>query len=254
VLVGLLVVLLVVIGGVAYAATRTSSSPPATTVAAGPSQTRSPAVADAALAASINLRTSDLPAGWGPVRPTQAGFPTAPPVAQAQAARTLSSCLGSPYPLVAGLFGSSPLPGASGSAASPVFQLVASPGFQMSSSTSIQSTVTDNQVLTGPFASPHFATCFAAYQSTLAAAAVPGATATVQPVTLAVPAGVRTFAYLTTYSSPTRGSEVKGEAWIFGGRSETQLVPTTAGPPVPQAAFASAYDSITARVAKAATR
>ena len=45
-----------------------------------------------------------------------------------------------------------------------------------------------------------------------------------------------------------------GEAFIFGGRTETRLEPTTNGPAVPQAAFAPAYDAVTGRVAQAADK
>jgi hypothetical protein len=93
------------------------------------------------------------------------------------------------------------------------------------------------------------------YQTALASASAPGSVATVQTVTLPVPAGVTTWAFLTTIANPAKGTtQVEGEAYIFGGRDLTRLSPLTNGPPVPQGPFSMAYDAITARVAKALHR
>lgn len=70
-------------------------------------------------------------------------------------------------------------------------------------------------------------------------------------MTLPVPAGVKSFGYLTTFTGPGGQTAVEGEAFIFGGRTESRLEPTTNGPAVPQAAFASAYDAVSGRVAQA---
>ncbi len=258
----LLVVLVVVIGGIAYFAVKKSNTTTPTTVATGTtpptagSSAGSSSAAATALATSLNLRLTDLPSGWTRSPAPPAASPTGP-LADAQnvAERTLSTCLGQPFGVVAGLFGDAPLPAAAGSAASPTFQDGTVPGVQMASTSSIQTTVTQNQVLTGPFANPKFITCYAVYQTALASASAQGSVATVQTVTLPVPAGVTCWAFLTTITNPARGTtKVEGEAYIFGGRDLTRLSPLTNGPPVPQGPFSMAYDAITARVAKALHR
>jgi hypothetical protein len=105
--------------------------------------------------------------------------------------------------------------------------------------------------LTLPFANPNFANCFGEYQTALVSAAVPGATATVQVVSLAAPAGVKSFGYLTNLTIPNQGNQVVGEAFMVGGRIETRLEPTTDGPAVPSDAFNSAYNAIAGRIAAA---
>ena len=69
-----------------------------------------------------------------------------------------------------------------------------------------------------------------------------------------MPNGVTTFAFLTTFNLPGYGNQVLGEAFIFGGRTEVRLVPSTNGPPVPQSTFAQAYNAITARLASTLRR
>lgn len=255
VLVVLLVVLLAAIGGIAYFATKKSSTTTAGTAVVNPAPSR--ATADAALAGSINLKRADLPADWKPVSvAARAPLPVpAPPVAaQVAALRTMSSCVGQPFAVLAGLLGDGTVPGTSAAVTSPTFASGADPGIRMVSTTTVTGTVVDNRVLAAPFANPAFATCYAGYQSALATAAVRGGTASVQTVSLPAPAGVTTFAYLTTFNLPGYGNQVLGEAFIFGGRIVNRLVPFTNGPPVPQSTFAQAYDSITARLASALHR
>ena len=253
-LVVLLAVLVIVIGGVAYFAVKRNSSTTTTPTAAVP-PAPTPAQADTALAASINLRLTDLPSGWTR-SPGSGQVPLTGPLAatQAQANASMGACLGQPTAVVAGLLGGAALPGQSGAATSPVFLSSADPGVQMSSTTTVMTTAAGAHALMATFANPRFLTCFTQYQSALIAAAVPGSTASVQSVTLPVPSGVQSFAYLTTFTSPGRGSEIKGQAFIFGGRIESQLVPETNGPPVPQTPFASAYDAVAGRISLAANR
>ncbi|MGD0391703.1 MAG: hypothetical protein ABSC41_03585 [Acidimicrobiales bacterium] len=249
----LLVVLLVVIGGIAYFAVKNNSNSTPTTVATGPVSPR--VSADAALAASINLHLGDLPSGWSRSPSTVRSLvPVAPAAAQIQAAHGLSSCLSQPYALVAGLFGNAAVPGSSAKVSSPTFQSGTDSGIQMASTTTVMTTVAGNQVLAAPFANPNFTSCFGNYQTALVSAASPGSSASVQTVTLPVPAGVTTFAYLTTFTSPGGRTEVEGEAFSFGGRSGSRLMPMTDGPAVPQSAFASAYDAVTGRLALAVNK
>ncbi len=249
----LLVVLLVVIGGIAYFAVKKNNNSTPTTVATVPVSPR--VGADAAMAASINLHLGDLPAGWSRSPSTvQSLVPVAPAAAQIQAAHGLSSCLSQPYALVAGLFGNGIVPGSSATASSPTFQDGTDSGIQMASRTTVMGTVAGNQVVSAPFANPNFTSCFGNYQTALVSAASPGSSASVQTVTLPVPAGVRTFAYLTTFTSPGGRTEVEGEAFSFAGRNGNRLMPTTDGPAVPQSAFASAYDAVTGRLALAVNK
>lgn len=82
---------------------------------------------------------------------------------------------------------------------------------------------------------------------------MPGATASVQTVPLTAPAGVQTFAYLTTLTIPNQGSEVIGQAFMIGGRVESTLEPTTGGAAVPTDAFNSAYTAVSGRVGSPST-
>jgi hypothetical protein len=248
----LLVVLVVVVGGVAFfAVKRTNNSTPTTVAVPAPS----PALVDSALAASVNLRLTDLPAGWVRAATDQAPRPPLAPVAaQARAGQALAACLGQPLALVAGLFGSAGLPGQTAAVRSPAFADGADPGIQMVSQSTVMQTTADAQSLAAPFGNPNFATCFGQYQSSLVSAAVPGATAAVQTVQLPAPAGVRSFGYLTTFTIPNQGTEVVGQAFMLGGRVETLLEPSTNGPSVPSAPFAAAYDSVVGRLARSADK
>ncbi|HEY5097879.1 MAG TPA: hypothetical protein VII46_07505, partial [Acidimicrobiales bacterium] len=252
-LVLLLVALVVVVAGIAYFVVKKNNNSTTTTTSV---PGLSPTAADAALAASINLRQADLPAGWipsttpaQPVRP-----PVAPVAAQGQASRALAQCLGVPVATVTGLFSGSALPGQTGSATSPVFQSPAAPTVRMSSATRVMTTATQAKALATPFADASFVSCYAAYQSSVASAAVPGATAQVQTVPLSAPTGVQSFGYLTTLTIPNQGSEVVGQAFIIGGRIVSTLEPTTGGPPVPTTVFTPAYTAIAGRVALAVNK
>ena len=252
-LVLLFVALLVVVAAIAYfVVKKNNNSTTATTSVPGLSAT----AADAALAASINLRQSDLPAGWIPS--TTPAEPARPPVAPAtaisQANRVLAQCLGVPVATVTGLFSGTGLPGQTGSATSPVFQAPADPTVRMYSATRVMTTAAQANALTAPFTDSSFVSCYAAYQSSVVSAAVPGATAQVQTVPLSAPTGVESFGYLTTLTIPNQGSQVIGQAFIVGGRIESTLEPTTGGVPVPSTAFTPAYNAIAGRVALAVNK
>ncbi len=255
-LVVLLVVLLLVIGGIAYFAVSRNSNTPTTTP---PAPSPSPAAVDATLAASINLHLTDLPAGWAlSTAAATAGQsprpPLAPPAAQVRANQALASCLGQPLAVVTGLFDNGALPDQIVAVRSPTFANGTDPGIQMSSDTTVLQTDANAQALTAPFAAANFATCYGQYQSALAAAAVAGSTAQVQPVQLSAPAGVTSFGYLTTLTIPNLGTQVIGQAFMIGGRIESVLEPTTNGPQVPSAPFTAAYDAMTGRIAQATSK
>jgi hypothetical protein len=253
----LLVILLIVVvvaAGVFYYFKKHSSSTPAVTTptVTAPSGT----AADIALAGSINLRLTDLPAGWARSPTTVQGAipPVTPAASQVQAERVFAACVGQPLAVVAGMFGTAALPGQTAAVKSPTFESGANANIQMYSTTTVMGTAAEAAPLAAPFANANFLTCFTQYQSALIAASVPGATAKVQPVTLPVPSGVKSYGYITTFTVPNQGTEVVGEGFILGGRTETRLEPTTNGPAIPSSAFNPAYSAIVARVAQAANK
>jgi hypothetical protein len=146
VLVVLFAVLIIAIAGVAYFAVKRNSTTTTTpNTVATPSPIPSPAVADAALAATINLHLTDLPAGWAQSTTVnqQPRPPLAPPAAQVRATQALAGCLAQPVAMVSGLFGNSALPGQTAAARSPTFQSDSDPGIQMVSETTVMQTTAD---------------------------------------------------------------------------------------------------------------
>jgi hypothetical protein len=251
-LVLLVILLVVVVAAGGYLLTRkNSTTTTATTVPASPATS---AAADTVLAGTINLRLADLPAGWTQSPPAQATVrpPVAPAVGQASATNVMASCLDTSYAVVSGLFGSGSLPGQTSLVQSPIFQSAAGTAFEMGSRTTVLSSATQVTPFESLFADPKFVGCYQQYRTALAAAAVPGASVTVQQVTLATPAGVKTYGYVSTYVLPGTGSEVVGDAYILGGRVVTTLQPTTGGAPIPASVFGPAYNAVAARVATAA--
>ena len=55
-------------------------------------------------------------------------------------------------------------------------------------------------------------------------------------------------------SAAVASTEVVGEGYLLGGRTETRLQPSTNGPAIPGGAFTPAYNAVVARVAQAASR
>jgi hypothetical protein len=251
----LLVVLLVVVvaGGATYLLTKNNNTTTTTTPPVTPTPT--PTSADIALASSINLRLTDLPAGWARrTTPAAPRPPAAPPAAQLKAEQALASCLSQPLGVVSGLFGASALPGQATAVTSPIFQDGANPEIQMYSTTSVLGSAADVQQLSAPFTNPHFTSCYGQYQAAIVTATIPGAVASVQPVTLTAPTGVTSYGYVTTFTTADQGSQVVGDGFLLGGRTVTRLVPSTNGAPIPASAFTPAYNAVVARVGQAAGR
>jgi hypothetical protein len=252
----LLVILLVVVvaaGAVYFIHKHKSSS---TTTTAPPVTAPSGTAADIALAGSINLRLTDLPAGWtrSPTTTQSAVPPAAPAAAETTAEQSFASCIAQPVAVVDGLFGTGALTGQTAAVKSPTYQSAADASIQMSSTTTVMGTAAEAAPLAAAFTNANFTTCYQQFQSALIAAAVPGATAQVQAVTLAAPAGVSSYGYLTTFTIPNQGTEVLGQGFILGGRIMAKLVPTTNGPAVPSSAFDPAYTAMVGRVAQAANK
>ena len=178
----LVVALVVVVAGIAYFVVKRNNNTSTT------STTVSGLSTDAALAASINLRQTDLPAGWAATTSTgQARPPVAPAAAQAQASQTLAQCLSVPVGTVTGLFAGTGLAGQTASATSPVFESAADPTVQMHSVTRVMAAASQAAALAVPFSNPNFVTCYTAYQTSLVAATDAGSTAQVQAVSLVAP-------------------------------------------------------------------
>ncbi|HZM53495.1 MAG TPA: hypothetical protein VFC03_00535, partial [Acidimicrobiales bacterium] len=260
VVIGVLVaVLLVAVAGIAYLLVKKNTTTTATTTptAATTTPTTVPPGEAVAyqLAQSINLRLTDLPAGW--TYTSVRGLPpqplAAPTSAVLSANQALATCVNQPVSTVAALLGSS-APGQVAVATSQTFQSGSDPGIHMSSVTRTMGTTAEAQALAAPFAAPNFPTCFGQYETTLASAVVPGATAQVVSVTLSAPTGVQSFGYITTFTVPGTGTEVVGQAFIIGGRVEARLTPSTNGPPIPSEAFVPAYNAVTGRVAQAVAK
>ena len=249
----LLVALLVLVAavGAGYLISKRSSS---TTSTAPPAP--SPGVAETALAASINLRLGDLPTSWSVAPPAQAVV--RPPVvatgAGAAAANTMASCLNTSAPVIAGLFGSGPLPGQSAMMQSSTFQSATGGAFEMSSRTTTMTSPGQVQALNGIFTGPNFDSCFQQFRTAMARISVPGATVDVQPVTLTAPTGVQAYGVVSTYTLPGTGTEVVGDAYLLGGRAVTVVQPSTNGPAIPSDVFAPAFNAVAGRLAAAISK
>ncbi len=241
------VALLAVIGAIAYlAVSRSNTSSQSTSPAVPPSAARA---ADGAMVASINLRLADLPPGWMASSPSTPPLhlPLASPATEAQAAQTLSACLGVPLATAHGLFAGGPLPGQTAVALSQTFVQGVEPGIQMHSMTTSVASPAQAQADAAVFENPDFVACYGQFERTVAAASIPGATASVQSVTLQPPTGAKSFGYITTVTSP-QGTGVFGQAFMIGGRIVTDLMPATNGPQIPSADFTLAYDAIGGRI------
>ena len=188
------------------------------------------------------------------VAPAQAVVrpPAAPAVAEADATNAAASCLTTSYAIVAGLFDAGALPGQTSLVQSPTLQGAAGSSLQMGSKTVTMTSVGQAQALDAVFTNPKFPQCYQQYVTALATAAVPGATALVQPVTLTGPAGVQTHGVVTTYTLPGAATEVVGSAFIIGGRVVTVLQPSTNGSAIPGDVFTPAFNAVAGRVAAAA--
>ena len=206
--------------------------------------------AASALAGSVNVRASDLPAGW--VTATVAAS-TPPPVApgtQLRAVLALASCVQQPSAVVGGWLGTSKLPGQITAVTSTTLQSASDPTLQIVSTTKVMQSPVEARSLLAPFNAPNFATCFDQYQ--VAAVAVP-ITAQVQPTTMAfpAPAGVAAYSCVTTFTLSNHRDEVVQDAFIVGGRSTTVLQSSAMGLSVPSVDFTSAYHGVVTRVARA---
>ncbi len=245
-----ILVVVVIVGAGYLVSTRKSTSVSTPPASLTPAQA---AAADTATAGAINLRLANLPTGWTVVAPAQSVVrpPVAPAATQDAAAGTMAACLGTSAAVVSGLFGSGSLPGQTSLVQSPEFQSAAGSSFEMGSRTAMLSSAGVVQAFDAIFTNAKFVPCYQQYQATLVAAAVPGSSVQVQPVTLIGPPGVESYGVVSTYTVPGTGTEVVGDAFILGGRVVTELQPSTNGPSIPGAVFVPAFDAVAGRVAAA---
>jgi hypothetical protein len=200
------------------------------------------------LAASINVRASDLPAGWSPTTAAASTPPAALPNARRKAAQAFAACTGQPSAVAAGWLGLGAFPGQIATATSPTLASGSAPTLQIVSTTRVLRSAAQVRSLAALIASPSFATCFGQYQ--VSAVAVP-ITAQAQSVALSAPAGAEVYGYLTTFTPSDQKAEVVEDAFIIGGRTATVLQASAAGLSVPSADFASAYGAVMSRVVAA---
>ena len=63
---------------------------------------------------------------------------------------------------------------------------------------------------------------------------------------------MKAYGFVTTFTFPSQGAEVVGDAFILGGRTVTLLSASTSGTVIPPTSFDQAYRAVVARVARAA--
>ncbi len=195
-----------------------------------------------ALATSINLRLSDLPRDG--TAPTTAPVPPVVPTAKlVTAVQTLAACVGQPVDTVSGWFGTASFAGQVATVKSPTFANVTVPAEQMFSATTVLDAPSNVQSVGSAVGSPKFATCLGQYQ--VAAVALPS-TAQVQTVPLSAPPGMKAYGFVTTFTFPSQGAEVVGDAFILGGRTVTLLSASTSGTVIPPTSFDQAYRAVVA--------
>jgi hypothetical protein len=239
------VVAVLIAGGVYWATNSSGNAAVSTTT---PS-TAAPPSADQQLANSINLRLTDLPAGWARVPTPGSSLTPAQKRAQAKVVDQFAGCLGMPQAFIGGLFGSLPQTDQVAAADSPTFATASSPATIAGSHTTVVKTAADATADTVPFTKPNFTSCFSQFQNGSAGVQVSGGTAQASEFTLFAPTGVHTYAYTTTITLPGQGTILTESIFMIGGRTETGLTFQTAGTSVSSDAVDSAYTAMVQRIA-----
>lgn len=242
------VVVAALVGGGIYLGINSSGN---AAVAPTPTTTPSPPSADQQLANSINLRLTDLPAGWARVPPAGSSLTPAQKRAQAKVVDQFASCLGMSDAFIGGLFGNLPQTDQAAAGNSPTFATASSPATIVGSHTTVVKTAADATADAVPFTKPNFASCFGQFQNASAAVQVSGGTAQTSEFALFAPTGVGTYAYTTTTTLPGQGTILAENIFMIGGRTETGLTFQTAGTTVSSDAVDSAYTAMVQRIAGA---
>ena len=227
----LVVVLVVVLGGIGYFLVRKNSTSTPTTAPARRSRRRRPPTRcwpARSTCASPTCPPAGARARAGPGRRAPAA-----PAEPRPGGERLASCLEPADAVVVRPVRPGPLPGPTSLVQSPMFQSAAGSGIQMASRTTVLTTAGNRCRPQGAFTNPKFDTCYQQFQQSLAAAAAPGSTAAVQPVTLSAPAGRHDLRLREHLHRAGSGTQVVGDAFLLGGRVDTLLQPTTDGPAVP---------------------
>jgi hypothetical protein len=250
----IVILVLLVIAAIIYEATKSNNSTTSTTSIPA---TSASVTADKGLASAVNLHLTDFPTGW-----TQA-LGSAPSISATSASGTatqkaatvsFATCLGASPATVGQVFGNVPSSDETVASTSPVFQESADATIEMQSAVNIVKSPTAAKSDAAIFGKPRFLSCFTAYQVASASALVPGTTATVSPVQLTAPKGGSAYGFITTFTVPTQGTRVVGDAYMFGGRIEATLQPSTHGPAIPSDSFSSAYSGMVGRISANASK
>jgi hypothetical protein len=207
--------------------------------------------ADQQLVNTVNLRLSDLPAGFGKVPPIGSNLTPAQQRSQTRAVNQLAGCLGMPEAFIAGLFGNLAQTDQTAAGDSPTFASAATPTTIADSHTTVVKTTNDATADAAPFTKANFTSCFSQFQNASVAAQVSGGTATVTSVPLFAPTGVGAYGYLTTSKLPGQGTLLTEMAFMIGGRIETGLTIQTTGTAISTDVFDSAYTAMVQRIADA---
>jgi hypothetical protein len=241
-------VLAVLIAGGIYWATNSSDN---AGVSSTTPSTAAPPSGDQQLVNSINLRLTDLPAGWAKVPPAGSSLTPAQKRAQVKVVDQLAGCLGMPDAFIGGLFGSLPQTDQVAAGDSPSFATASSPATIAGSHTTVVKTAADATADAVPFTKPNFTSCFSQFQNGSAAVQVSGGTAQTSEFALLAPTGVHTYAYTTTIKLPGQGTVLTESIFMIGERTETGLTFQTAGTAVSSDAVDSAYTAMVQRIAGA---
>lgn len=250
----IVILVLVVIAVVAYELTKSSNSTTSSTTV--PVSPASQAV-DKALASSVNLQLSDLPSGWTQALSSTASISVTSPTknaTQKPATTSFATCLGASASTVGQVFGNTPSTDETVASTSPVFQETADNTIEMQSAVNIVRSSANAKSDANVFTKTGFINCFTQFQVASAAALVPGTTATVVQVQIPAPRGGVAYGFVTTFTVPTQGTRVVGDAYVFGGRIEATLQPSTHGPDVPSDAFNAAYNAMVGRISANASK
>jgi hypothetical protein len=244
----IVILVLIVIAAVVYEVTKKNNSSSTTTTVAASSAS---VTADKSLASAVNLHLTDLPTGWtqelGSAPSISATGASGTPT-QKPATTSFATCLGASPATVGQVFGNVPSSDETVASTSPVFQEAADSTIEMQSAVNIVKSASSAKADAAIFANSGFLKCFTQYQIASGSALVPGTTATVQQVQLTAPKGGVAYGYITTFTVPTQGTRVVGDAYMVGGRIEATLQPSTHGVPVPSDAFGSAYNAMLGRI------
>jgi hypothetical protein len=249
----IVILVIIVIAAVVYEVTKNKNSTSTTTTTVSSASL----TVDKALASSVNLQLNDLPSGWTQAlgsAPSISATASAGRATQKQPTIAFATCLGTSAATVGQVFGNTPSSDETVASTSPVFQEAADNTIEMQSAVNIVGSSASAKSDAIAFTKSGFISCFTQFQQASASALVPGTTAKVQQVQIAAPKGGVAYGFITTFTVPTQGTRVVGDAYMFGGRIEATLQPSTHGPDVPSDAFNSAYNAMVGRISADASK